>query len=127
MPQQSKEAKIILAIQATRKDPSMSIRCAAEMYEVPYTTLHARIHGRTPKREKRNARHILTSSEEETLVEYILKLDSRGFSPRLDNIWSMANLLLATRHARPVGKLWPHNFVQRRTELKTRFSRAYDF
>ena len=39
----------------------------------------------------------------------------------------MANLLLATRRAPPVGKQWPYRFVQRRPELKTRFSRAYDF
>ena len=39
----------------------------------------------------------------------------------------MANLLLATRQATPVGKLWPYNFVRRHPGLKTRFSRAYDF
>jgi hypothetical protein len=39
----------------------------------------------------------------------------------------MANVLPATRHAGPVGKNWVYRFVQRRPELKTRFSRAYDF
>jgi len=39
----------------------------------------------------------------------------------------MANILLATRYVPPVGKLWPYNFVRRHAELKTRFSRAYDF
>ena len=39
----------------------------------------------------------------------------------------MANSLLATRREKPVGKLWAHRFVQRRPELKTRLSHAYDF
>uniref|UniRef100_L7IUA6 HTH CENPB-type domain-containing protein n=1 Tax=Pyricularia oryzae (strain P131) TaxID=1143193 RepID=L7IUA6_PYRO1 len=39
----------------------------------------------------------------------------------------MADHLLAARDARPVGKQWAYRFVQRRIELKTRFSRAYDF
>lgn len=83
--------------------------------------------GRTPAPEKRNARHNLTSSEEETIVRYIIDLDSRGFPPRIDGVEDMANLLLATRHAKRVGKHWPYRFVQRRPELKTRFSRSYDF
>ena len=85
------------------------------------------MNGITPQAEKRNARHTLTSSEEETLVRHILDLDSRGFSPRIDSVRDMANLLLATRQATPVGKLWPYNFVRRHPGLKTRFSRAYDF
>jgi Tc5 transposase DNA-binding domain len=83
--------------------------------------------GCTPKAEKYNARHNLTPTEEETLVQYILDLDSRGFPPRIDHVRDMADLLRKTRHAKPVGKQWPYNFIQRRLELKTRFSRVYDF
>jgi len=39
----------------------------------------------------------------------------------------MANHLLATRDQRRVGKLWAHRFVKRVPELKTNFSRSYDF
>jgi hypothetical protein len=39
----------------------------------------------------------------------------------------MANLLRTTRGAKRVGINWAARFVQRRPELKTRFSRAYDF
>jgi len=127
MSHQSKEANIILAIEAIHRDPGISIRQAAKIYEVSKTTLRARLRGRAATREKRNAQHILTSSEEETLIKHVIDLDSRGFSPRIDSVRDMANILLTTRQAAPVGKLWPYNFVRRHPELKTRFSRAYDY
>jgi hypothetical protein len=39
----------------------------------------------------------------------------------------MADLLLAKRDASPVGKNWTTNFIKRRTEIKTKFSRKYDY
>lgn len=39
----------------------------------------------------------------------------------------MADLLLAERDAPPVGINWTSNFIKRRTEIKTKFSRKYDY
>ena len=39
----------------------------------------------------------------------------------------MTDYILASRGAPRVGKQWPYRFIQRREELRTRFSRAYDF
>ena len=39
----------------------------------------------------------------------------------------MANQLLRVRDAPPVGKLWAHNFVKRQPELRTRYTRRYDY
>src|SRR5450432_1678099 len=39
----------------------------------------------------------------------------------------MVDLLLAERDASLVGKNWTSNFINRRTELKTKFSRKYDY
>src|SRR5436305_10259834 len=39
----------------------------------------------------------------------------------------MANYILASRKQQRVGKLWAHRFIERNPELKTRFSRSYDF
>jgi hypothetical protein len=124
---QTQEARIILAIEAIRTTRKFSIRRAAAIYNVPISTLAFRMTGRTPKSESRNGRHKLTSSEEESLVRYILDLDERGFPPRIGSVEDMANSLLATRRANPVGKQWIYRFIQRRPELKTRFSRSYDF
>ena len=39
----------------------------------------------------------------------------------------MANHLLRERDAPPVGKLWAHRFVKRQPQLRTRYSRRYDY
>jgi hypothetical protein len=39
----------------------------------------------------------------------------------------MADLLLAKRDALPIGKNWTLSFITRRMELKTKFSRKYDY
>ena len=127
MNSQSQEARILLAIQAIRTNQEMSIRCTAKTYDVPQTTLRDRMKDCVSKVEERNARHNLTPTEEEILVRYILDLDSRGFPSRINDVRDMADLLRKVRHVKPVDKQWPYNFVQRRPELKTRFSRAYDF
>ena len=39
----------------------------------------------------------------------------------------MANRLLCDRDAQPVGKNWTSNFISRHPQLKTAFSRIYDY
>jgi hypothetical protein len=39
----------------------------------------------------------------------------------------MADLLLAERDVPPVGKNWTSNFITQRIEIKTKFSRKYDY
>src|SRR3569623_47960 len=127
MPKQYKEANLILAIQAMKNDPKLSRRLAASIYEVPEASLRRQMNGQHARCDIRNGMRKLTSAEEEALVRYIFDLDSRGFPPRYSDVRDMANLLLATRQKPPVGKNYPHNFVQGHPELKTRFSRSYDF
>jgi hypothetical protein len=103
---QTKEARIILAIEALRTTQKLSRRRAAAIYDIPLTTLHDRMTGITPKASSVNARLNLTTIEEDVIVQYILDRDSRGFSPRVADVGDMANLLLRKRDARPVGKNW---------------------
>ena len=127
MSTQTKEAKINLAIKAILTANKISVRLAAKTYNVPRTTLAARLTDRISQAEIRNARHNLTLYEEESIVRCILDLDARGFPPRISGVEDMANLLLSTRCTKRVGKHWAYRFVRRRPELKTRFSRAYDY
>jgi hypothetical protein len=68
----------------------------------------------------------LTSTEEQTIVRYILDLDSRGFAPHLSEVADMADKLLGERSGEPVGKNWAARFVTRSSKLKIAFNRAKD-
>jgi hypothetical protein len=69
----------------------------------------------------------LSNLEEDTLLEFIVDLDSRGYPPRLSGVEQMANRLLDARDAPRVGTRWAMNFVKRQPLLKTRFQRRYDY
>jgi hypothetical protein len=98
------EDRIILAIQAMKSDASMSQRCAAAVYDVPKSTLRTRRAKTTSQRNSHPNLSRLTRPEEETVMQYIKKLDARGFAPTLSYIREMANQLLAARHSSQVGE-----------------------
>ncbi len=121
------EGRILLAIQALKLGQIQSVKAAAVTYDIPRSTLQRRIKGITSRRDSRPNSQKLTSQEEEAIVQYILNLDSRGFPPRPQAVQEMADLLLSERDAPHVGKNWTTNFIKRRTEIKTKFSRRYDY
>jgi hypothetical protein len=66
------------------------------------------------------------STKEETIVQYILDLNGRGFAPHLSEVADMASKLLGERGGEPAGKCWASRFVIRSSRLKTAFNRAKD-
>ena len=121
------EARIILALEALKSNTKLSFRAAAKLYNIQRTTLQNRHAGKLARRERPANSRKLTDLEEETIVQYILELDTRSFPPRLAGVEDMANQLLRTRDTHPVGKLWAHNFVKRQPKLRMRYSRRYDY
>ena len=127
MPATLKEARMILALEALQKDEELSLRAAAKLYNVPASTLRDRRAGRPARRDTTPGVKKLTQLEEEAIVRYIIELCARAFPPRLCGVEDMANQLLRARDAPPVGKLWAHRFVKRQPELRTRYTRRYDY
>ena len=123
----TKEAKIILAIEAIRTSKRLSRRKAAKLCGVPFSTLNDRMNGHLPLPERRPANIKLSKLEEEVIIRNILELDSRGFAPRIAGVEDMANYILESRGGKRVGGRWAYRFVQRQPALKTRFNRVYDF
>ena len=123
----NQEGRILLAIQAIEEGKIKSARAAAVSYDIPFETLRQRICGRTSRRDSTPNSCKLTPQEETAIVQYILDLDSRGFPPRVQDVREMADLLLVARSESTVGKNWTTNFVKRRPELKSKFSRKYDY
>jgi hypothetical protein len=127
MPPTSKEERVILALKAIQNDKKLSLRAAAKLYDVPVSTISRRRAGQLVRRDCLANSRKLTDLEEQTIVQYIIELDTRAFSPRLYSVEDMANHLLRERDTPPVGKLWAHNFVKRKLELRTRWTRRYDY
>jgi hypothetical protein len=123
----SNEARVLLAIEALNNDPKASIRAIAHIYNVDRKTLTQRRNGRTARRDTVPNSRKLTVLEEEAIVKRVLELDARSFPPRVCTVQDMANRLLNARNMQPVGKHWATNFIKRHTELKTHFSRKYDY
>lgn len=126
----NQEGKVLLALSDLKDGRIKSIRAAAKLYAIPRSTLQTRAHGQTSRVDKRPSGHKLTQTEEDSLTEWIISMDTRGAAPRPSTVRDMANILLAARSENPpatVGKNWPSSFINRRKELRTRFSRRYDY
>jgi hypothetical protein len=123
------ERKVLLAIFAIKKKKISSISEAARLHNISRTTLRDRLRDRTNRVEKRANGHKLTPNEKKSLVRWILSLAQRGASSRSSHVQDMANILLSKRdttRVQPVGQNWAYNFIKRRDELKTQFSRRYN-
>ena len=94
MSQPSKEARLLLAVQAFQRNPKEKLRVLARYYTVPYSTLQKRVQGQLPLSERRLAMYKLTEIEEKVILQRVIDLDTRGFSPRLSSVEEIANLIL---------------------------------
>jgi hypothetical protein len=113
----SNERFIILALQALKNDPRLSVRKAAKIYKVSPTTLAQRRKGKPSRVETIVKSRKLSNLEEKTIVQRVLKLDSQGFPVWISGVEDMANQLLRERDASLVGRNWASNFIRRQLEL----------
>jgi hypothetical protein len=96
------------------------------VYNVPETTLRRqRVKPASTRVIHHNASE-LQRHEEDTIVQYIRKLDDRGFAPTLSYVQEMANQLLAARGGSQTGDKWAYRFIRRRAEIKSQVSRPRD-
>jgi hypothetical protein len=121
------EGRILLALSGLKNGKFRNISEAARIYEVPRTTLIDRHHGIQMKAEKRAAGLKLSANEEESLIKWILDLAKRGLPPRPSLVRHMANHLLSQHGNQQVSERWVYRLVNRRVELKSRFSRRYNY
>jgi hypothetical protein len=123
----SNEAQIQLALQALENDPDLSVRKAAVLYSVSRKTLGRRSRGKPARIDTTANSRNLDVLEEQVIIRRVLDLYEQGFAPGYSVVEDMANLLRQTRGASRVGQHWARNFVQRQPELRTRWSRPYDY
>ena len=98
------EGRLQLALQAYNRNEFKSYRAAANAFNVKSLRLSKRARGvpfqlKTPPNSRK-----LTQSEEQTIIQYILDLNSRGFSPQLCEVANIADKLLGQHNRGKVGK-----------------------
>jgi hypothetical protein len=127
------EGRIALALQAYQQGQFSSLRAAARTYDVPHSTLSTRYHGITSHSNSRSPNYKLTQTEETALIEWILSLDTHSVPPTQILVQEMAELLLRERvqnasiKQTTLGKRWVYRFVTRHPEIKSRYSRKYNY
>jgi hypothetical protein len=124
------EGRILLAIQAIKNKEISSIRQAAERFQVDRSMLTRRLRGTPSRAETRPNSHKLREIEKESLLQWILSIDDRGGAPRPSTVREMAALLLQHRgisNTTPIGQNWVTKFVNCHPEIKSRFSRRYNY
>ena len=106
--QPSREGRISLAIVSYQNNPCQAVRALAAAYDVPESTLRTRLRGTQPRSETVSVNRKLSAVEEQSLVQWILDLDRRGFPPQVIDVRRMADALLAGRGQDlpplPIGK-----------------------
>jgi hypothetical protein len=98
------EGRLQFALTAYNSGEFRSHRAAAEAFNVKRRTLSHRAQGLSFRAEAAPNSRKLTATEEQTIVQYILNLNSRGFAPRLCEVADMADKLLGVRGGQPVSK-----------------------
>ena len=93
----SREGRLSLAMVSYQNKPCQSIRALARAYNVPESTLQTRLRGVHPRSEIVSVNRKLLTTEEQSLVQWILDLNRRGFPPYIIDVRRMADALLAAR------------------------------
>jgi hypothetical protein len=91
------EGRVLLAIKAIQNGQTSSVAAAARSFDVPRSTLWARMTGRTNRSDARPNGHKFTQAEEESIQDWLISMDSRGGALTIEMSRDMANLLLQRR------------------------------
>ena len=116
------EGRILLALQALERKTIYGLRNAARTCNVDYYALRRRYNKVALRRDCELNQKKLTRLKEDVVIQHILYLDVRGFSPILAEVGDMANKLLKARGKGLVSINWLSRFVNCLEELKMAFN-----
>ena len=105
MPTIDSATRLQLAIEELAKNPGISQREIARLYGVPQSTLQARLKGRRAAKHYHQAAQRLSVHEEQALIDWIERMTSWGWPPRIQHLEGMARSLLnAKGDKNPLGR-----------------------
>jgi hypothetical protein len=119
------DARIAEAITDLQSQDRPNIAATARKYRIARETLSKRFRGKTGSNQQANSyvRQQLTQPQEETLIEYVNKLNDRGFPPTPQILKNIAESIAKTS----LGPNWVARFCKRHhTRLASIYLRTID-
>jgi hypothetical protein len=106
--------------------------------KVSKSTLWRHARGKPTRRDKAACQQYLTPREETALLEYVLRMDERGYPLPVKFLGSIAHVIKCQRTSafqipaaddgiRPPGKNWPQGFYKRHHKLRARKVRPLEW
>ena len=131
-----REAAAVQAVQEKR----MTVRQAEDAYEIPKSTISARMNGRSTKQASGVKQRLFSQEEDEILLQYIHQQIELGYAPNKQMVIEAANVIKRNREAArlgysinhelvrnwTVGKNWFYKFMKRNPDLKYRLQQAVE-
>ena len=98
------------------------------MYNVPWKTLQYCIIRVQSKLDSITKNHLLTPTEEESLIQWILLIDRCSMLSRIAVVQEMM-CLLVTQHEKQtnISQLWVHNFINHHNMLKSKYNHKHNY
>ncbi len=104
-----------------------SIRAVEKKYGVSKSTLLRRLDGGVSRRIARNAQQLLTIEQEQSLITWILTLESEGHAPTHGTVREMASQIARISGGpQTLGKRWIQRFFARNSELHSKLGKKID-
>ena len=89
------KGRLLLAIQAIQTGQITSVQQAAKLYDIPESSLRYSLRTNHQTSNLPRTTSKLTKTEENTLAQWIINMDTRGAPPRPLHVQDMANILLS--------------------------------
>ena len=103
MESNSNERKIIMALEAFKKNPKLTIRAARKIYEILHTTLMKQHAGKQSQNNIPINSKKLTNLEKKIILDCIIKLVNQGFLLKQKNVQNIINFLCNTQSTFYIG------------------------
>ena len=97
-----------------------SLRRAAEMFNIPRSTLHDRVSGRIAIDSKAGRKPYLSVEEEEELVYFFLKCAKIGYASTQSEALALVQRIVESKAGHHVSEGWWRQFCDRHPELTLR-------
>ena len=133
MAEVSKEERMKLAIEAFNKGQFTSKTACAQAFDVSSHTLMKHLNGVTSRKQSIANCRKLSNTEEATLSRWILDMSQHGLPLQFSTVHYLAKLLLSAclktsaSEKATIGELWVNCFIKHHPELKSKYTRRYDY